>query len=121
MMAYTKEARSATRKPERWTPGASWATTRKVTTCRTSTRTATRISETGAASVRMTGRMTALNSDIRMTATTPSMTRSTWNREPKMAAVARNETVATIRVIRSRFRSATRPPRHSHSTRSCVS
>ena len=65
--------------------------------------------------------MTALNSDIRMTATTASISRSTSKREPKIAAVAMNETVATISVMRSRFSSATRPPRHSHSTRTCVS
>ena len=35
-------------------------------------------------------------------------------------AVSRNDTAATTSVISSRFTSATGPPRHSHSTRSCV-
>ena len=53
-------------------------------------------SETGAASARTTGRMMALNSAIRMTATTASMTRSTVEPRAMIQAVARNETVATM-------------------------
>ena len=73
----------------------------------------------GAARARTTGRTSALKKAIRMTAITASMTRSTVRRG-MIQAVSRNDTAATTSVISSRFTSATRPPRHSHSTRSCV-
>ena len=110
---------SAVPKLSTWTPGAHWATTMNETTWRTSTRMPTRISETGAARARTTGRMAALNSAIRMTATTASCGRSIVIRG-RSQAVARNEIVATTRVMTSRLSSATRPPFHSQSTRSWV-
>ena len=68
----------------------------------------------------MTGRIAALNRAMRATAMTASIRRSTVSRG-MIQAVAANEMVATMRVISSRLRSATRPPRHSHSTRNWVS
>ena len=74
----------------------------------------------GAARARITGLTAALNSAISTTAKIASRTVSTVIRGISHA-VAANETVATMSVISSRLSSATRPPRHSQSTRNWVS
>ena len=87
--------------------------TRNVTTWSTRTRTPVSSSEIGATSVRITGRMMALNSVIRMTAIAASTKRPIVT-PGRIPAVRISDTTATMNVMMRRFRSATGPPRHSH-------
>ena len=119
MIAYTNEPTSAARKVPTWTPGTMLAETRNTRIWSTRTETPVRISDRGATSASTTGRTSALSSAMTITTITPSRTRSTVMFGSSQA-VARNEIVETTSVMIRRFRSALRPPRHSHSTRSCV-